>query len=175
MLQALPGKLSLHEADLLKDGSFDEIVKGADYVFHMASPFLSAWEDTQKELVEPALHGTTTVLGSVAKSKDTVRRVVLTSSLAGVVFPLHDRSLLSPHATSYLPVLSSHTEDCWSPAFYLRYHLCYFLHKRLCLFAAALKMKSGPSNGKLYTEEDWNTDSEADKEGGYMYSKVCLV
>ena len=100
LLQALPGKLSLHEADLLKDGSFDEIVKGADYVFHMASPFLSAWEDTQKELVEPALHGTTTVLESVAKSKDTVRRVVLTSSLAGVVFPLHDRSLLSPHATS---------------------------------------------------------------------------
>ena len=38
---------------------------------------------------------------------------------------------------------------------------------------AALKMKSGPKNGKLYTEEDWNTDSEADKEGGYMYSKVC--
>ena len=33
-------------------------------------------------------------------------------------------------------------------------------------------MKSGPSNGKLYTEEDWNTDSEADKEGGYAYSKV---
>lgn len=41
--------------------------------------------------------------------------------------------------------------------------------------AAALKMKSGPSNGKLYTEEDWNTDSEADKEGGYMYSKVGCV
>lgn len=38
-------------------------------------------------------------------------------------------------------------------------------------------MKSGPKNGKLYTEEDWNTDSEADQEGGYMYSKVlscCL-
>ncbi len=36
-------------------------------------------------------------------------------------------------------------------------------------------MKSGPSNGKLYTEEDWNTDSEADKEGGYMYSKVVSL
>ncbi|DBB08436.1 hypothetical protein WJX82_010444 [Trebouxia sp. C0006] len=117
--KALPGKLTLHEADLLKKGSFDEVVKGADYVFHMASPFLAEWNDTQKELVEPALEGTTTVLESVAKSKDTVRRVVLTSS-----------------------------------------------------FAAALKMKSGPSNGKLYTEEDWNTDSEADKEGGYMYSKT---
>ncbi|DBA85110.1 TPA: hypothetical protein ACH3X2_005833 [Trebouxia sp. C0005] len=117
--KALPGKLTLHEADLLKKGSFDQVVKGADYVFHMASPFLAEWNDTQKELVEPALEGTTTVLESVAKSKDTIRRVVLTSS-----------------------------------------------------FAAALKMKSGPSNGKLYTEEDWNTDSEADKEGGYMYSKT---
>lgn len=38
--------------------------------------------------------------------------------------------------------------------------------------AAALKMKAGPSNGKLYTEDDWNTDSGPDKEGGYMYSKV---
>ena len=42
----------------------------------------------------------------------------------------------------------------------------------LCCHAAALKMKNGPKNGKLYTEEDWNTDSQADKEGGYMYSKV---
>ena len=42
----------------------------------------------------------------------------------------------------------------------------------LSVFAAALKMKAGPSNGKLYTEEDWNTDSGPDKEGGYMYSKV---
>jgi saccharopine dehydrogenase-like NADP-dependent oxidoreductase len=38
--EALPGKLTLHEADLLKEGSFDEVVKGADYVFHTASPFI---------------------------------------------------------------------------------------------------------------------------------------
>ena len=37
--EALPGKLTLHEADLLKPGSFDEVVKGADFVFHTASPF----------------------------------------------------------------------------------------------------------------------------------------
>jgi nucleoside-diphosphate-sugar epimerase len=36
---ALPGKLTLHEADLLSDGSFDSVVKGADLVFHTASPF----------------------------------------------------------------------------------------------------------------------------------------
>lgn len=106
-LQALPGKLTLHEADLLKKGSFDEVVKvrcvvqaqavpplfshehcyilqGVDFVFHMASPFLASWEDTQKELVEPALNGTSTVLESVAKYKGTIRRVVLTSSFAGM-------------------------------------------------------------------------------------------
>lgn len=97
VFQALPGKLTLHEADLLKKGSFDEIVKGADYVFHMASPFLSSWEDTQKELVEPALSGTTTVLESVAKSKDTVRRVVLTSSLAGDCLRLRVLAMLCHH------------------------------------------------------------------------------
>lgn len=36
---ALPGKLTLHEADLLSDGGFDSVVKGADVVFHTASPF----------------------------------------------------------------------------------------------------------------------------------------
>ena len=33
------GKLELHEADLLKEGSFDAAVKGAHFVFHTASPF----------------------------------------------------------------------------------------------------------------------------------------
>lgn len=37
---AFPGKLTLHEADLLSDGSFDDIVKGTDLVFHTASPFV---------------------------------------------------------------------------------------------------------------------------------------
>ena len=33
---ALPGHLELREADLLVDGSFDDIVKGSTYVFHTA-------------------------------------------------------------------------------------------------------------------------------------------
>ncbi len=36
MGNALPGKLTLHEADNLVEGSFEDVVKGADYVFHMA-------------------------------------------------------------------------------------------------------------------------------------------
>ena len=37
----------------------------------------------QKDLIEPAVHGTKNLLGSVTKHKSTVKRVVLTSSLAG--------------------------------------------------------------------------------------------
>ena len=37
----------------------------------------------QAELVQPALHGTRNVFSSVVKSKDTVQRVILTSSCAG--------------------------------------------------------------------------------------------
>ena len=37
-----------------------------------------------KDLVEPAVHGTQNVLSSVAKSKDTVKKVIQTSSFAGM-------------------------------------------------------------------------------------------
>ncbi len=42
---------------------------GADYVFHTASPFFNDPKDAQKELVEPAVHGTSNVLHSVAKNR----------------------------------------------------------------------------------------------------------
>ncbi len=41
---ALPGRLTLHEADLLSEGSFTGIVQGADFVFHTASPFFIRYE-----------------------------------------------------------------------------------------------------------------------------------
>ena len=36
LANVLPGILSLEEADLLQAGSFDDIIKGATYVFHCA-------------------------------------------------------------------------------------------------------------------------------------------
>ena len=40
-------------------------------------------EDGQRDLVDPAVKGTKNVLSAVAKSLDSVKRVVLTSSFAG--------------------------------------------------------------------------------------------
>jgi hypothetical protein len=46
--------------------------------------------DPHKELIEPAVHGTKNVLQSVARSKNTVKRVVLTSSVAGTLLDALD-------------------------------------------------------------------------------------
>jgi len=100
LLKLFP-KLEVMEADLLKEGSFDDAVKGCTYVFHTASPFpLGEVVDAQKELVDPALKGTLNVLHSVAKDGN-VKRVVLTSSVAAV-------------AAKSMPVDHVFNEDDWN-------------------------------------------------------------
>jgi len=78
------GTLVFFEADLLKTGSFAEAMAGCELVIHTASPFkISGLKNAQKELVEPALEGTRNVLESV-NATGSVKRVVLTSSIAAI-------------------------------------------------------------------------------------------
>ncbi|KAM2065546.1 hypothetical protein ACFX16_028800 [Malus domestica] len=77
-------RLHLFRADLLEEGSFDTVVDGCQGVFHTASPVQFSVTDPQAELVEPAVKGTLNVLKSCAKFP-TVKRVVLTSSMASVL------------------------------------------------------------------------------------------
>jgi nucleoside-diphosphate-sugar epimerase len=79
-----PGRLQLFEADLLQDGSFDTAMQGCSLVVHAASPyFLATPKDVQKELIQPAVHGTQNVLASANRTAS-VRRVVVTSSIAAL-------------------------------------------------------------------------------------------
>ena len=81
MAESSPGRLTLFEADLLDDGAFDVAMGGCQLVFHSASPFVfSGIKDPQKELVDPAVAGTRSVLESANRTR-TVDRVVLTSSV----------------------------------------------------------------------------------------------
>ncbi|KAL3686917.1 hypothetical protein R1sor_013226 [Riccia sorocarpa] len=86
-LLGLPGAeehLTLHKADLLADGAYDEIVRGADVIFHTASPFvMKGITDPESQLLSPAIKGTLNVLKSAAKATS-VKRVVLTSSIGAV-------------------------------------------------------------------------------------------
>lgn len=77
-------RLKLFAADLLKEGSFDEAMKGCDLVFHTASPFFNKVKDPQRDLVDPAVKGTENVLSS-ANRTPSVKRVVLTSSVAAII------------------------------------------------------------------------------------------
>jgi len=77
------GKLEFWEADLLTEGAFDKVADGCNAIIHMASPFTLRIKDAQKELIDPALKGTINVLNAASKSS-TVKRVIVTSSVAAV-------------------------------------------------------------------------------------------
>ncbi|MBJ7291613.1 NAD-dependent epimerase/dehydratase family protein [Williamsia sp.] len=83
LADASPGTLRLFRAQLLEDGSFDEAMAGCGIVFHTASPFTSDFDDAQRDLVDPAVEGTRTVLESADRT-ESVTRVVLTSSVAAI-------------------------------------------------------------------------------------------
>ncbi|MFF3334602.1 NAD-dependent epimerase/dehydratase family protein [Streptomyces sp. NPDC002888] len=80
-----PGRLEIFEADLLREGSFDEAMKGCAVVFHVASPFLmpEKIKDGRRDVVAPALLGTRNVLASVERT-ETVGRVVFTSTVGAI-------------------------------------------------------------------------------------------
>jgi nucleoside-diphosphate-sugar epimerase len=81
---AHPGKLKLFKADLLDEGSYDVAMQGCELVMHTASPFIiSGFTDANEALVRPALEGTRNVLAAVNRTPS-VKRVVLTSSVAAI-------------------------------------------------------------------------------------------
>jgi dihydroflavonol-4-reductase len=85
-LRSLSGageRLSLVAADLVASGAFDAHVAGCDVVMHTASPYVLSVRDPQRDLVDPALQGTLSVLEACQKVPG-VRRVVLTSSMAAI-------------------------------------------------------------------------------------------
>ncbi len=70
--------------DITTPGAFDSAVQGVDGVIHLASPFFHNFKDVEKEMLLPAINGTTEILKSVANHAPKVKRVVMTSSIAAI-------------------------------------------------------------------------------------------
>ncbi|KAL8866990.1 MAG: hypothetical protein Q9198_008685 [Flavoplaca austrocitrina] len=64
--------------DIAEEGAFDEAVKSDppfEWVIHTASPFHFNITDTKKDLLDPAIIGTTGILKAIKKSAPSVKRV----------------------------------------------------------------------------------------------------
>ncbi|CAA7047209.1 unnamed protein product [Microthlaspi erraticum] len=88
-LLALDGakeRLKLFKANLLDEGSFEQAIDGCDAVIHPASPVSLTVADPQAELIKPAVMGTINILKTCTKVS-TVKRVIITSSMATILFP----------------------------------------------------------------------------------------
>ena len=67
--------------DIAKPGAFDKAIVSDppfETVIHTASPFHFNVTDPQKELLDPAVIGTTSILKSIKQHAPTVKRVVRT-------------------------------------------------------------------------------------------------
>ncbi|KAK2452365.1 alcohol dehydrogenase (NADP(+)) [Trifolium repens] len=107
-LLELPGansRLSLWKADLDKEGSFDEAIKGCTGVFHVATPMDFESKDPENEMIKPTINGVLDIMKACLKAK-TVRRLVFTSS-AGTVNVTKNQKL-------------SWDENCWSDVEFCR-------------------------------------------------------
>jgi dihydroflavonol-4-reductase len=94
-LRTLPGasdRLELVQADLTTAHAFDRHVRGCDFVLHMASPYALHVEDPQRDLIDPAVNGTSSILEACLDAPG-LRRVVLTSSMAAITDEPPDRVL----------------------------------------------------------------------------------
>jgi dihydroflavonol-4-reductase len=77
-------KLSFAEADISDDSAWNKLMNGIDYVIHTASPFPRELPKHEDDLIIPAKQGVLNILK--AASANGVKRVVLTSSSAAIVY-----------------------------------------------------------------------------------------
>lgn len=78
----LDSRITFVELDLEKDSGWDLALKGVDVLLHTASPFPLASPKDENDLIRPAVEGTLRALRAAKNSS--VRRVILTSSVAAV-------------------------------------------------------------------------------------------
>ncbi|MEU4342006.1 aldehyde reductase [Nocardia sp. NPDC023852] len=92
LAECTAGALDFAQADLDHDEGWTAALSGCTEVLHIASPFPTAPPDDEHELIATAVEGTQRVLRACA-AVGTVRRVVLTSSIAAIAHGHADDAL----------------------------------------------------------------------------------
>jgi nucleoside-diphosphate-sugar epimerase len=81
-----PGHVELRTANLLQDGSYDEVLTGCSAVLHVGSAMGYGNANSPRQVYDGAVNGTRNILDSVKKA-GSVKRVVYTSSFAAISHP----------------------------------------------------------------------------------------
>lgn len=79
-------KLQIFEADLSKAESFNTAIQGCVGVFHLAHPIDVEGKEAEEIVTKRALEGTLGILKACLYHKNTVKRIVYTSSVATILF-----------------------------------------------------------------------------------------
>lgn len=95
--------------DITVPDAFNKAIKGCDAVFHLASPFKHHFEDARAEFLDPAINGALSAL-KAATTEPKIKRVVMTSSVAAILNPIHPDGF---HRPGY-----NYTEEDWNPITY---------------------------------------------------------
>lgn len=93
----------------MQDSGFDEAVKGVDAIEHTASPFHFNVTEPD-ELIRPAVAGTRSVLESALKHGSSVKRVVVTSSVAAILEMVPDAPVFTENDWNNLSVQEIETK-----------------------------------------------------------------
>ncbi|ESQ34227.1 hypothetical protein EUTSA_v10008284mg [Eutrema salsugineum] len=135
-LKGAKERLKIFEADLTVEGSFDEAVYGVDGVFHIASQASVCLDNNNLEkLMKSDISGTRNLMNSCEKSRNTVKRIVFTSSSTTVRYRFD--------ATEESPLNESH----WSDLDYCkRFNICLRIaaEKKLNLVVVIPSYSFGP-------------------------------
>ncbi|GJC96537.1 ketoreductase [Colletotrichum higginsianum] len=92
--------------DVAAEGAFEGLGShGLEAVVHLASPFHYNVTDPKKDLIDPAVLGTTGVLKAIKNSCPGVKRVVVTSSFAAILNP----------GLAFAGAQKTYSEEDWSP------------------------------------------------------------
>lgn len=96
--------------DVAAQGAFNKVFEdqkvGFDYIIHTASPVNFSAKDLQKELIDPAVHGTTSLIECAHKlGGSSIKRFVLLGSAVAILNSFEDLSRAS----------EDYTEEDWNP------------------------------------------------------------
>ena len=117
-------RLEIVALDLSADTGWAEAMSGVRYLQHVASPFVIEQPRDKQELIRPAVEGTRRALNAALKAG--VERIVLTSSIAAIVYGHTDYSKTfttadwtnpdSPHTSAYPESKLRAEKEAWAIA-----------------------------------------------------------